>query len=85
MMLAALFPTLMLGGCNPADVSDTVRRDLPAPAKVCTEDIPVPYPKVGESWRIVGLRALEAAENMHGHRQACAEWYARLRARYAKG
>lgn len=80
-----MFPTLMLGACNPADVADTVRRELPPPAAVCTRAIPVPYPKAGENWRAVALRSLEAAEQMHGHRVACADWYARLRARYAKG
>lgn len=75
----------LLGGCNPADVSDSVKRDLPPPAAVCTRDIPVLYPKAGESWRSVALRTLETAEQMHGHRKACADWYARLRARYAKG
>ena len=81
----ALFPTLMLGACNPGDVADTLRRNQPPPAAVCTRDIPVPYPKVGENWRAVALKALETAEQMHGHRVACADWYARLRTRYAKG
>lgn len=74
-----------LTACNPADVPDGVRRDLPPPAAVCTRDIPVLYPKAGENWRTVALRTLETAENMHGHRKACSDWYARLRARYAKG
>lgn len=83
MIAAALSATMMLAGCNPADLPDTVRRDLPPPAAICTKDIPVPYPEAGENWRAVALRALETAENMHGHRVACAEWYIRLRARYA--
>ena len=85
MLLGALSLATMLAGCNPADVADTVRRDLPPPARVCTEDVPVPYPRAGQSWRAAALGALEAAERLHGYRAACAEWYGRLRARYAGG
>jgi len=83
MALGALSLATMLAGCNPADVADTVRRDLPAPARVCTDDVPIPYPRAGQSWRRTALEALEAAERLHGYRAACADWYRRLRSRYA--
>jgi hypothetical protein len=84
MLLAALSLTTTLAACGPEDVAG-VRRNLPPPAAVCTRDVPLRYPAAGENWRTVALRTLQAAETLHGHRKACADWYTRLRARYAKG
>lgn len=75
----------MLTACNPPDAADVVRRDLPPPAPVCVEGVSVTYPKAGEDWRKVALRALQQAEAIHGEKAACANWYRRLRARYAGG
>lgn len=83
--MLALSAAMMLAGCNPPDAVDTVRRDLPPPADICTEGVAITYPREGESWRTVGLRALKQAETIHGEKRACANWYKRLRERYAGG
>jgi len=79
-----LFLTMIVAGCNPDDVA-AINRELPPPAKVCTEGVEIPYPVKGESWRTFALNALEAAERIHSEKKACVEWYSKLRARYAGG
>lgn len=81
-----LLLTLTASKCaGPEDIANTVRRELPAPAKVCEEAVNIRYPKAGQSWRRAALNALEDAETMAGYRRDCLVWYKALRARYLKG
>lgn len=81
-----LLLTLTASRCaGPEDIANTVRRELPAPAKVCEEAVNIRYPQAGQSWRRAALNALEDAEALQGHRKACLNWYKALRARYLKG
>lgn len=78
-----LLLTLTASRCaGPEDIANTVRRELPPPAKACEEALNIRYPKAGQSWRIAALNALEDAEALQGHRKACLTWYVALRNRY---